>query len=221
MKIFFLLRLINSSEINSTIQTEINPMEKVRFHQLVLFGHYILYKEFEDKNYEHYINLPIDNENLESSFMQKCFLIFNNATSKMGYFEKYIDFTSKIITNQQDILVYTTKNTKNKFDKIKSYIEEKDEFFSLESFKNIFSVSNYLISIEESEFKKLIHSPKEYKYNDFVNMLHLRNNKIIKNSKSINKKDIKIPLNDDALKNASEQLQKIVLDYEKIINKII
>ena len=222
MKIFFLLKLINSSEINSTIQTEINPMEKVRFHQLVLFGHYILYKEFEDKNYEHYINLPIDNKNLDSSFMQKCFLIFNNATSKMGYFEKYIDFTSKIITNQQGIIDYfLSRDTKNKFDKIKSNIEEKYDFFSLENFKNMFSYSYYLKTIEESEFKKLINSPKEYEYNDFVNMLNLKNIEIKEylledlNSGSIKEIEKNLDFHSEALQIAKNQLKNIVLEYEE------
>lgn len=218
MKIFFLLKLINFSKINTTNIKDIDLNEKLQFLEFMNFGHYILYKNFENKKFEEFLNLPIDKKNLENKFQQKRYLILYNATSKKDYLT-YSDFMYKILLNQENIFEYITINNRIKFEKIKSNIEAKKIYISLESFKNMFSHSDYFEKIEKLDFEKFIASKKKYELSDFVDMLNLDDEKIIGNLKSGKFKETTKPLcsKEKIYKIAAKNLENIILEYEKAI----
>lgn len=223
MEIFFLFTLIYFGKISSSRGSGKQGLYfESKGSALYNLGVYVLFKEFEEQNYENNIKL-LNKQNMELNYVIKDFLTLISAKVELGGFDCY-DFSDKIFDDFSDkIFNNLTEEEIKTHNSIYAYFMKHFDFEDLtaKKFKDLFYISNYLKNIKENHFNDYFKNNKKFYLTDLIDLLNLEDKEIIDDLKSGKSKNyIKSNLtNYEIIEKISEKIKCNIGIYEAENNK--
>ena len=212
---------IESSESNSSYYASIH--EKIlalgssnENFNILSFGGYVLFFEYLN-------SLNTDEYNDPIGFNLRFIIELNKIVLDTGGFKGYKNYLERFFIIEKKLVfeIYQTITNQEFFD-----AEEFDDFYAVKcpkDFKKIFNISNYLQGLDEDKFNDFIKNEKEENIEDFVDLLNLDDEELVKQLKTGEitnlddeelVKQLKIgeitDFNDAKLKQAVEKIKKEV-----------
>lgn len=185
MQTFFLLSFINLLKIRSSnqVKEKIDLYFTNKEYVIYDFTKYIVFKEFEEIPYEKNIEM-LNDKNAILNYILKYYFTFYESILVCGGFENFFDYWKKYyffnsnLTQKMSIIKYKTH--KSNLDIIRNQFNFIN--MSAENIKNFYYFSNYLKNINQTDLDNFL-KKKEYHLTDFIDLLDLKDDNLIKKLK--------------------------------------